>query len=119
MRPLKPVLAVLTLAAAGPAIPQTCDGGIWYFSRSGLSSYSAVDARGDEQPAADLRTIRGLSPRDTETGYGVLRPVWHEASESEYAPAAVVPHGSHYDIVPDRYRSERSGYWDWQTVPSR
>jgi hypothetical protein len=67
-------------------------------------------------------SVYGYAPRPIyyTPGYGASTvvvggyhaDVWHDTSHLHYRPAAIVPHGDHYDYVPERYEVHSTGHWD-------
>jgi hypothetical protein len=91
--------------------PETANAGVWFFSRSGQDSYFAAGVHGYDKPDPAPARSLGTSIRRIGIRYSGDRPVWRETSVLEYEPAAMIPHGDHYDVVPGRYEYRSSGYW--------
>lgn len=110
-----PKLASAAVLAGGlfALAPNDADAQVTFFSRSGRDSHFAAGVHGygkypDSSPGRNVDSVRhGQVRYDDHPG-----PVWREKSYFEYQPATVVPHGSHYDVVPGRYRYRSYGYWD-------
>jgi len=111
--PIAALKHVATAAVFGglAAATESADAQVWFFSRSGKSSYFAAGVHGyGEKP--DSPAPRVAKVEQSEGAVTGHRPVWRETSVYEAYPPAVVRRFGRDEIIPGGYRYERRGRWE-------